>query len=118
MWQLNAPHVLAQGEADTVGATSPHVNVNTIKNFAVTLPTKEKQQAILSHLDKHVRAFDKLIEDAATAISLLRERSRTLISAAVTGKIDVRDWQPTELQSSSNSFSESSPEALSAFASK
>jgi hypothetical protein len=37
--------------------------------------------------------FDKLIENASSIIDLMKERRTALISAAVTGKIDVRNWQ-------------------------
>ena len=36
----------------------------------------------------------KVIESSEAAVELLQERRTALISAAVTGKIDVRDWQP------------------------
>jgi len=42
--------------------------------------------------------FKTLIDNADSAISLMRERRTALISAAVTGKIDVRDWQATAAQ--------------------
>ena len=38
-------------------------------------------------------SIDQLIVKAEAAISLMQERRTALISAAVTGKIDVRDWQ-------------------------
>jgi len=38
--------------------------------------------------------FDTLLSEAENGIALLNERRSALISAAVTGKIDVRGWQP------------------------
>ena len=38
--------------------------------------------------------FDSLIARAESAIALMQERRTALISAAVTGKIDVRHWHP------------------------
>ncbi len=40
--------------------------------------------------------FDKIIDEAETAIELMQERRTALISAAVTGKIDVRNWKAPE----------------------
>ena len=56
------------------------------------LPPAE-QQAIVDFLDHETARFASLIAKAQFAIALLKERRTALISAAVTGKIDVRDWQ-------------------------
>ena len=90
MWQLNSVGTYRQGELDTVGATSPHVNVSTIRNFQLTLPPMDEQRAIAARLDSEAMRFDELQAEAERAISLLREHRSALISAAVTGKIDVR----------------------------
>ena len=44
-----------------------------------------------------------MIDNADSAISLMQERRTALISAAVTGKIDVRDWQPVATQEEAGS---------------
>uniref|UniRef100_UPI0036D88AB0 hypothetical protein n=1 Tax=Photorhabdus sp. RM322S TaxID=3342825 RepID=UPI0036D88AB0 len=49
-----------------------------------------------SYLDKKVKIFQQLIKNADIAIHLLKERRSALISASVTGKIDLRDWQPSK----------------------
>ena len=54
------------------------------------LPLAEQNQ-IAAFLDKETTKTDTLIEKCETAIELLKERRTALISAAVTGKIDVRD---------------------------
>ena len=93
MWLLNSDNVYKQGQLDTVGATSPHVNVSTIRNFSLTQPPLIEQKEIGRFLNEKSRRFDELIHKAVKTISLLHERRTALISAAVTGKIDVRDWQ-------------------------
>lgn len=90
MWQLNSVGTYRQGELDTVGATSPHVNVSTIRNFQLTLPPLDEQRAVAARLNSESKRFDELQAEAERAISLLREHRSALISAAVTGKIDVR----------------------------
>ena len=47
---------------------------------------------IADYLDKQVKVITYLIGKAERAIELLQERRTALISAAVTGKIDVRGW--------------------------
>lgn len=59
----------------------------------VILPPEEEQHAILSFIAKQLTCFDTLTAEAQRAIDLLQERRTALISAAVTGQIDVRDVQ-------------------------
>lgn len=90
MWQLNSKSIRLQGEVDTVGATSPHVNVGTIRNYRLAVPPLKEQHAIAAHLGDQSRSFVALAAEAQQAITLLRERRSALIAAAVTGQIDVR----------------------------
>ena len=53
-------------------------------------PSKVEQNEIVSFLESELDKFDPLIAETQLAISLLQERRTALISAAVTGKIDVR----------------------------
>ena len=87
---LNSTAVYEQGALDTVGATSPHVNISTIRNYNFPLPPLAEQRAIVAHLDEKCGKLDLLKAKAERAIELLKERRSALISAAVTGKIDVR----------------------------
>lgn len=91
MWLLNAETTYLQGQVDTVGATSPHVNVGTIRNYALTEPPYEEQTTIGKYLQEEAEQFDCLMDEVARGIGLLKERRSALISAAVTGKIDVRN---------------------------
>lgn len=90
MWQLNSVTTYRQGQQDTVGATSPHVNVGTIRNYTLAEPPIEEQQKIATFLDTETARLDALTAEATRGIALLKERRSALISAAVTGKIDVR----------------------------
>jgi len=91
MWQLNAQSTYRQGEMDTVGATSPHVNVSTIRNYALTKPPTPEQAEICEFLDAETEKLDELDSEAERTIVLLKERRGALIAAAVTGQIDVRN---------------------------
>lgn len=57
------------------------------------LPPKNEQDKIVNMIDSLTSKFDDLEEKAKYQINLLKERKTALISAAVTGKIDVRNWQ-------------------------
>lgn len=61
-----------------------------IANFWMTVPSAEEQEAIVSKVELLSERFDGLTREAEAAITLLQERRSALISAAVTGKIDVR----------------------------
>ena len=63
-------------------------------NFQLTVPPAEEQQVIVKFIDAKNQKFNELTKRATDGIELLQERRTALISAAVTGKIDVRDWQP------------------------
>ncbi len=61
-----------------------------IADFWMTVPPVAEQTRIISHIESASAQFDVLSDEAETAIKLLSERRAALISAAVTGKIDVR----------------------------
>ncbi|MBC7882012.1 MAG: hypothetical protein H7Y37_11855 [Anaerolineae bacterium] len=60
-------------------------------NFSTAIPPVNEQTLITNVLNNEMQRFNNLATDAQTAISLLQERRTALISAAVTGKIDVRN---------------------------
>ena len=77
--------------------TRASLSQELLKKLAVPFPSLEEQKKIADFLHSKDQIFDKLINDCKKQIELLKERRTALISAAVTGKIDVRNWQnPTE----------------------
>ncbi len=64
------------------------------ENIWVPLPSVTEQESTCSEVFEGVEDTYKLIAAATSAMSLLGERRSALISAAVTGKIDVRGWKP------------------------
>jgi type I restriction enzyme S subunit len=60
-------------------------------NLRLPLPPEGEQRQITAHLDSILPAFDQLATESQRAIDLLRERRTALVSAAVTGQIDVRN---------------------------
>ena len=70
------------------------MNQEKTKEIWLSLPPLQEQKLITEFLDKQTAAIDTLIQEAAGGVALLQERRSALISAAVTGKIDVRNWQP------------------------
>lgn len=91
MWLLNSPVVYAQAIQDVMGATAPHVNVSTIRNYALALPPRAEQDALVKYIDLSTQSFTRTINDAVREIQLLDEYRIRLIADVVTGKIDVRE---------------------------
>ena len=75
------------------GGTKIQLSLEDIKSFLVAVPPYEEQIEISTFLDSESRRFESLREEAIEGVILLKERRSALISAAVTGKIDVRNWQ-------------------------
>jgi type I restriction enzyme S subunit len=76
-------------------AAQPHLNAEELGDLVFLQPSLSEQQAIAMGLGKKSAQFDTLTTEAHRAIALLRERRAALISAAVTGKIDVRGLAAT-----------------------
>lgn len=66
------------------------------ENLVIFVPPAREQVDICKHIDDASAAMDSLIEKAGAALSALAELRSALISAAVTGKIDVRDEMSNE----------------------
>lgn len=76
------------------GGTKVQLSLEDIRELAVVVPPMGEQIAIASMLHHRLAGMEMLITEANKAVALLAERRSALISAAVTGKIDVRSWQP------------------------
>jgi type I restriction enzyme, S subunit len=72
------------------GSTALGIKGSKVGQVRLCLPPIKEQNAIADFLDAEIRRVDDLNEEATRAIELLKERRTALISAAVTGKIDVR----------------------------
>lgn len=72
------------------GSGQPNLNTDIIKALAVPLPPISEQDAIADYLDREATKTDRMVEKVEEAIERLREVRAALITAAVTGTIDVR----------------------------
>ena len=89
-WFLASDVAVAQFSAGSGGAIQQHFNVGMAVDLWVTVPPRHEQESIVEFLDGVTSQLDALIAASSGAIGLLQERRRALISAAVTGQIDVR----------------------------
>ncbi|ATG78159.1 restriction endonuclease subunit S [Pseudoalteromonas sp. 1_2015MBL_MicDiv] len=75
------------------GSGQPNLNTDIVKDISIPIPPKGEVRQIVSSIHKLRNDYSKLIIKATSAIKLMKERRTALISAAVTGKIDVRNWE-------------------------
>ncbi len=93
---MNSKMLQCAVEINNTGSSIPTITQEAIGNFRFGMPPSGEQVRIIEFIDTKLRQLDTLITEATQAITLLRERRAALISAAVTGKIDVRSLAPTK----------------------
>jgi len=69
----------------------PKVNRETLNDISLPVPSISEQEMIADHLDRETGTIDATIAKAREQIERLREYRTALITAAVTGQIDLRD---------------------------
>lgn len=87
---LKSTAIFAQMEAGALGATIRGVNIRDLKRALIPVPPRGEQEAIAKFLVRETSKIDGLVGKIQEAIKRLQELRTALISAAVTGKIDVR----------------------------
>jgi type I restriction enzyme S subunit len=92
MFALQSSPVFAQLEAGAVGATIRGINIFSLKRAVLPVPPQGEQVAIRQLLGLQTAKLDTLRESVLEAVVRLREYRSALITAAVTGQIDVREY--------------------------
>lgn len=80
------------------GYGQPNLNTDIIKSTKFPLPPLKEQIEIVSFIENEFIEFDNIISLSILQINRLKEYRQSIISEAVTGQIDVRNWQPTKQQ--------------------
>lgn len=94
MFWFMSTNCQARLETLATGSTALGIKSSKLGMIECLAPTLNEQDAIVSHIQRESEKNDALVYEAENVIGLLQERRSALISAAVTGKIDVRGWQP------------------------
>ena len=81
-----------------IGSTFKRVNVEEIRGLSVPMPPPAEQSNIAKFIDSETTKLDALKSEAERAIVLLKERRNALITAAVTGQIDVYGAVPQQAE--------------------
>ncbi|ELY3456809.1 restriction endonuclease subunit S [Cronobacter sakazakii] len=85
-------------ERYTFGATIKTIGMDNVRGLKCTFPPVEEQRNLIDWAFNKIEKIKSSISRVEDMLSLLQERRTALISAAVTGKIDVRDWVAPEAQ--------------------
>jgi restriction endonuclease S subunit len=85
--QMRRPYLISLG----YGGGQPNLSQELLRSIRVGTPPFEEQRAIAAFLDRETARIDALVAKVREAIERLKELRTAVISAAVTGKIDVRE---------------------------
>lgn len=91
VWTLRSAYEDLRALSDENGSTKGGLTCADLKAFRVARPDMAEQRRIAAYLDEQMDKIDKLIAESERFIDLSRERRAALITAAVTGQIDVRE---------------------------
>ena len=96
-YAADSPPAMYQKACMGRGVTVMHIYSSELKRLILALPPIEEQKSIASFLGCQMNHLDTLRSQVEAAIERLQEFRSALVTAAVTGKIDVRDWEPVEM---------------------
>ena len=91
----NSNVVISQIQKYRRGSIMDGLNSSLIKEFVIPIPPIDEQKRIVAYLDTKVSLIDELISSFNAQHSDLNALKQAIISEAVTGKIDLRDWTPS-----------------------
>jgi type I restriction enzyme, S subunit len=94
-WLLLSPQFTAWSILESDRVAMPKINRDTLGELRMPVPPMQEQTAIDRYLDTETAKIDRMIEKVEEAISRFREYRASLITAAVTGRIDLREAVPS-----------------------
>lgn len=90
-WVMSAPQTRSQTILLARGSTRARLNTKVVQQVEVPFPDRTTQDALVAQSDAETVKIDRLIAESERFVVLSRERRAALITAAVTGQIDVRE---------------------------
>jgi type I restriction enzyme S subunit len=97
-WLLRSDYIQNVLSRLKAGQGVPHLFQKDIKNFTLLIPPIKMQNEIIKFINVKYKSVNEIIDKEKVQIEKLKEYRQSIISEAVTGKIDVREWQPNEKQ--------------------
>ena len=98
LYVVQSHAVWSQLQAGVLGATVKGINIRDLKRPMVPVPPGGEQRAIAARVDAEVKRIDYLSESSARSCNLLREYRQALISAAVSGELDIAAEPAVDLE--------------------
>lgn len=77
-------------------STIQNIAADKYNNLPIAVPTLSEQHEIVAFLKEKTSKIDKAISELEAQLEELAEYKKAVITEAVTGKVDVRDWKPKE----------------------
>jgi type I restriction enzyme S subunit len=90
-WILLSAYEYLRSISDDAGGTKGALTCEVVANFRIPVPQLDEQHAIVEFISYETTKIDRLRKSTEQTIVLLKERRAALISAAVTGQIDIGD---------------------------
>lgn len=91
LWFMRSSYDRLRELSDENGSTKGALTCAALKKLSVALPPASEQSEIAEHITAKLSKIEKISKAATRSVALLRERRSAVITAAVTGKIDVRE---------------------------
>jgi type I restriction enzyme S subunit len=88
-WSMLSEQFSTLAVLESQRVAMPKINRESLKEIVLSVPPANEQLGIVAFLEKETTSLDALTTEAQHAVDLLQERRTALISAAVTGQIDV-----------------------------
>lgn len=93
LYLLLSQYMVALADSSTYGTKMPRTNWQEVGSSLVPVPPIQEQVALCAFLDNATAEIDSVVRRSGRLIDRLREKRQALITAAVTGQIDVRGTQ-------------------------
>lgn len=92
-YMIRSENYINEIVSHSVGVSYPAINAAEIANFSCAIPNSKSQNSIVGFLDNKTNNINNIITKTKLQIQKLKSAKQSLISEAVTGKIDLRDWE-------------------------
>lgn len=95
---LTSQYTRIRYESSGAGSTKGAITCTDIGLYPLPIPTMKEQKLIVESIKAQLKKYDGILNETEKSVQFLQEHRTALISAAVTGKIDVRNYkQATEM---------------------
>ncbi|MGI6412078.1 MAG: restriction endonuclease subunit S [Syntrophomonadaceae bacterium] len=96
-YALQESHFMRYGISHMTGVAGlKRIPTNYISNYKIPIPDQNEQKTVSNYIRGRIQIINSIINKTQLQIQILKQAKQSLISEAVTGKIDLRDWEIIE----------------------